>query len=133
MLFYNKALIDAPPKTTDEMLALAQGLSMPSKGEFGLAYPTDNPYFLAPWLFGFGGHIFNPKTGKPSLDNPAFGRSLAYVQKLVLKDRVVPEESTSVLTSRLFNSGAVGMVINGPWFMGEIDKGSTTASRRCRS
>ncbi len=123
VLFYNKHLIDAPPKTTDEMLALAQGLSLPAKGEFGLAWPTDNAYFVAPWLFGFGGHIFDPKTGKPSLDNPAFGRSLAYLQKLVLEDRVVPEESTSVLTSRLFNSGAVGMVINGPWFMGEIDKG----------
>ncbi|MBI5527588.1 MAG: ABC transporter permease subunit, partial [Deltaproteobacteria bacterium] len=34
----------------------------------------------------------------------------------------VPEETTAALVTQLFNDGRAPMAINGPWFMGEIDK-----------
>ena len=38
-LFYNPELVPTPPRTTDELLALAQA-APPRKGIFALAYPT---------------------------------------------------------------------------------------------
>lgn len=120
VLFYNKALISEPPKTTDELIALATGLSDPEHGKYGLAYQADNFYFHGAWLHGFGGRVFG-EDGTPRLDTDAFLKSLDLVQDLVLRRRIVPQESTSALVTRLFNEGSVGMVINGPWFLGEID------------
>lgn len=119
-LFYNRALVDVPPATTDELIALARALSEPDQGRFGLVWPTDEFYFHAPWLFGFGGSIFDAE-GRPRLDTAPIARSLAFVRRLTFEDRVVPQEANTALATRLFNEGTAGMVINGPWFIGEID------------
>ncbi len=120
-LFYNRALIDKPPKTTDELLDVARRLSEPDAGRYGLAYPADDFFFHSAWLFGFGGEVFDEETGLPSLDTPGGQRSLEFVQDLVLRERVVPQEATSALVTRLFNEEAAAMVVNGPWFIGDID------------
>ena len=36
------------------------------------------------------------------------------------KKKIIPEEPTSALVSQLFNQKQVPLVINGPWFLGEI-------------
>src|SRR5262249_15307692 len=35
----------------------------------------------------------------------------------------IPEEMTSVLVTQFFNQGRAAVVINGPWFIGEIEPG----------
>ncbi|HCP48149.1 MAG TPA: sugar ABC transporter substrate-binding protein, partial [Deltaproteobacteria bacterium] len=116
-LFRNEALVPEAPATTDELLAKARGLS--ASGRFGLAYPTDSFYFHAPWFFGFGGRLF--ATQDPvDFTGSAFAASLDFVDRLQ-RDQLVPEEATTALVAQLFNKERVGMVISGPWFVGEID------------
>jgi len=118
-LFRNEALVPRAPLTTDELLTRARQLS--ASGRFGLAYPTDSFYFHAPWFFGFGGRLF--ATQDPvDFASPAFAASLNFVDQLQ-RDRLVPEEATTALVAQLFNKSQVGMVISGPWFVGEIDAG----------
>ncbi len=118
-LFYNRDLVDEPPATTDEMVALAGKLSDPSAGRYGLAYPADDFFFHSAWLFGFGGKLFDADT--PVLDTDGARMSLEFLRNLVLRERVVPQEPTPALVTRLFNEGAAAMVVNGPWFIGEIE------------
>ena len=118
-LFYNKSLIPDPPRTLEALVGLARAHTDGSKGTYGLAYPVTDFYFHAAFLTGFGGGIFDG-AHRPALDTPEAVAALEFVRRLALEERVIPEEPTSVLVTSLFNQGRAAMVINGPWFTGEI-------------
>jgi arabinogalactan oligomer/maltooligosaccharide transport system permease protein len=118
-LFYNKELVDQPPKTTDELVELAKRHTDAQAGTFGLAYQADSFYTHAGWFFGFGGEIFNDD-GTVTLDRPENAKSLAFVDNL-RRQNLLPEEPTGALIGELFNKGKAAMVIQGPWFLGEVD------------
>lgn len=117
-LFYNRALIRAPPRSLDELAADARAATR--GGVYGLAYPITDFYFHQAFLSGFGGAVFQKSDHRPKLDTPEAERALAFVRRLAVDDGAVPEEPTSVLVTSLFNQGRAAMVINGPWFAGEI-------------
>lgn len=121
-LFYNKDKIKTPPKTTGELIAMAKKHTNPDKGQFGLVYENANFYYQACWMQGFGGQVFD-KRGRPKLDQKPVIDSMKFAQKLAHEAGIMPEEATSMLVTTLFNKGDAAFVINGPWFMGEIEKG----------
>ena len=118
-LFYNKELVKKPPTDTKTLLALAKKLTDRKAGKYGLVYQAGDFYYHAPWLHGFGGRVFTK--GKPSLATPKAIRSFSFARELALKHKLLPKEPNSHLVSSLFNKGKAAMVINGPWFRGEID------------
>lgn len=120
ILFYNPDIISAPPKTTDEMIALAHKHTDAANGKYGLVYEIANFYYHACWLQGFGGRIFN-EDDIPVLNSPENIRSFQFAQDLFMKEKIVPPEVSNVLVTTLFNEGKAAMVISGPWFRGEID------------
>ena len=121
-LYYNTNLIKAPPATTDELIAAAKKATDAKAGKYGLVYENANYYYHAAWMQGFGARVFD-KSGKPTLNAPEAIEALAFAQDLAKKQGVMPQEVTSTLVTTLFNKGQAAFVINGPWFMGEIDKG----------
>ena len=118
-LFYNRALVKTPPETTDELLRIAREHTKADEHRYGLAYEAGNVYFHAAWLFGFGARVLSP-AGVLNFDVPGVAESFAFVADLMLREKVIPEEANGALVSDLFNRGLVPMVINGPWFVGEI-------------
>jgi len=121
-LFYNKTLVPIPPKTTDELIAMAKKLTDKSKKQYGLVYENANFYHHSAWLFGFGGQVFDG-AGKLALNTPQAVASLKFAQELRTRHGIVPEELSSVLVTSLFNEGKAAMAINGPWFRGELKSG----------
>jgi len=121
-LMYNKALVSKPPKTTDELISLAKSLTDPEKKQYGLAYENQNYYYHSIWMQGFGAKVFDAE-GNPTLNSPAAARALQFAMDLQKKEKIMPEEMTNTLVTTLFNEGKAAMVINGPWFRGEIDPG----------
>lgn len=119
VLFYNTRLVDEPPVTTEELIFMAGKHTDAEAGKFGLAYEATNFYAHAPWLFGFGGRIFD-EDGAVVLDDPANIRSFEFAYSLVDEHGIVPEEPTGVLVSQLFNDEKAAFAINGPWFLGEL-------------
>ena len=115
VLFYNKALVERPPATTDEILALSQRLA---DGVYPLAVAATDPFFHAPWMHGFGGGVFDD-TGAVALDQPGNAAALGWVKARV-HDGTIPDEATGVLVTQLFNEGQAALSVNGPWFLGEI-------------
>src|SRR5262249_17535067 len=116
-LFYNPDLIATPPKTTEELVALAKKFSSPKEGRFGLGLRPGNCYDTAGFFFGYGGGIFRAD-GELELLGSGNAAALAFLRDLVLRERVVPEEANMVLVTKLFNEGRTPMVISGPWFVG---------------
>ncbi|HEY3802647.1 MAG TPA: extracellular solute-binding protein [Kofleriaceae bacterium] len=115
-LYYNPQLVPEPPRTTDDVLALAQREQ--PHGVFALAYPNVDLYEHAPWLHGFGGSIFD-KTGAFAIATPEAAKAMAFARSLVTAG-ATPEDAQASLIASLFNEGRAATVISGPWFMGEI-------------
>jgi arabinogalactan oligomer/maltooligosaccharide transport system substrate-binding protein len=120
-LIYNKDLVKTPPKTTGEMIALAKTLTNAQSGRYGLAYWYTNFYFHSALMNAFGGSVFD-KDGKLTIDSPATIASLHQMMTWYQKDGVLPTEPSEALVASMFNEGKAAMVINGPWFVGDIDK-----------
>ena len=119
-LFYNRDLIEAPPETTDELLAIAREHSDRDAGTYGLAYEANNFYMHVPWVFGFGGAIFDDDDGEFALASDETVASFEFADRLVNREELVPGEPTGSLVAHLFGSGESPMAISGPWFLGEI-------------
>ncbi len=119
-LFYNKKLVPNPPKTTDELVAMAKKVTDQAKKTYGLVYENANFYHHAAWLYGFGGKVFDDQ-GNLALDTPEAVKSFEFARDLRKVHGIVPEDVSSILVTSLFNEGRAAMVINGPWFLGEID------------
>jgi len=116
VLFYNKERIETPPESTDALVELATRER--DAGRIGLAYQATEPFFHAPWMHGFNGGLM--QQGEVRMDRPGAIEALAFAQELS-ENGLVPKEPTSALVTQLFNDGHAAMVINGPWFLGEVD------------
>ena len=119
-LYYDPS-IGEPPADTDALLAIATRHT--GDGRFGLAYESSSPYFNAAWLHGHGGGVLGPGDGDAiALHSPENVAAVAFVEDLVASG-VSPEDPTGAIVTDLFNQGSAAMVVNGPWFLGEIDEG----------
>lgn len=123
VLFYNKKLVAEPPKTLGQLIEVAKGFTKPEAEAFGLAYEAANLYFHAPFLLGAGGGIFDDSGRVPKIDTPEAAVGLAVARDLYKVHKILPQGAVSgfVITS-MFNDGKVPFVLQGPWFIGEIDK-----------
>lgn len=121
VLFYRSDLVDAPPKTTDELLEVARRHS--GDGRFGFVYEIGNFYYHAPWFFGFGGELLRPDGSLAALGTAQVRASGELIRELVFGAKVTPGDVNGALVTELFNRGKAAMVVNGPWFMSEIAEG----------
>ncbi|ADO71329.1 sugar ABC transporter substrate-binding protein [Stigmatella aurantiaca] len=118
-LIYNKKLLPKPPRTTQEMV---EGCAKrPGKREDTacLVYPYTDFYYHAALMNAFGGRVFDPGP-TPRLDAPENVKALELLMRWVDKDRLLPPEPSTALTTSLFNAGKAAMVFSGPWFLGEV-------------
>ncbi len=120
-LFYRRDRVPVPPRTTDALLGLARATKASQPGHYALAYEAGSFFYHAAWLHGFGGHILDAHD-QPALTSDAAVASVAFV-RLLAAEQLLPAESTSVVAAQLFNDGRAGMIINGPWFAGDIAPG----------
>ena len=114
-LFRNTDLVATAPTTSDELIRVATAAT--GGDHFGFAYEFASAYQNAPWMHGFGGGVFNTE-GKVALDSPENAAAFGFVRTLL---PLGPSDPTGALVTQLFNEGKVAMVVNGPWFLGEIE------------
>jgi arabinogalactan oligomer / maltooligosaccharide transport system substrate-binding protein len=115
MLIFNRDLVSEAPETTEELIAL--------KDEFdgdvtGLVYNATEPFWLVPWLGGFGGSVFAEDGVTPTLDTPAMVSTLQFLYDLEFTHGLVPVETDYDSADALFKEGRAAMIINGDWSLG---------------
>ena len=124
VLFYNKDLVPNPPRTTDELLRYLEAKTVMScpkedtncKPHFGLVYENTNLFYHSVWLNGFGGYLFD-ENGAIQLKNEGNAKSLEFAKKL---NQYIPSGIDGARIKTLFIDGDTDMLINGPWFMGDL-------------
>jgi arabinogalactan oligomer/maltooligosaccharide transport system substrate-binding protein len=114
MLLYNKQLVQEVPADTRAWIAQLKTLSDPASGQYGLVYNLNEPYWLIPWIGGFGGWPLD-QNDRPVLDNQAVIDALRFVHDLKYIQHVVPATATYDSAAALFKAGKAAYVIDGQW------------------
>ncbi|MBI2376862.1 MAG: extracellular solute-binding protein [Deltaproteobacteria bacterium] len=121
-LFVRTDQIPEPPKDFESLLTIAKSRTDRTKGTYGFVYPNADLFFHTPLLYSLGGSIYSDDSpSRPKLENLA--PSLALAKRLAIDEGVLPDDPSPPMASSMFSEGRTGMVISGPWFMGEIDPG----------
>jgi len=129
-LVYNRAYIDEPPQTTDDLVRLAIENTVDTDGDgridrYGLVWNYTEPFFLIPFLTGHGAWpLLEESSGDgnvttvPNLDRPEVVAALRFVLALRDEHRVVPANCDYEAADSLFKTGKAAMIINGDWEWG---------------
>jgi len=112
-LYYNKATVPTPPKTTDELLQMVKD------GKKLLLYQGGAAYFNFGWFSAFGGKLADD-TGKCIADQGGVADALQYL--LDLKAAGARFEPDNAKGATLFRQGQVDMIVDGPWMLGDYKK-----------
>jgi multiple sugar transport system substrate-binding protein len=128
-LIYNTRLFDdaglAYP-TDDwswaDFRAAAKKLTNPATKTYGTAYSVsggeDTTWHLWPLLWQNGGKILDGT--KPAFNSDAGVAALETLRQIAVDDKSMYLDQTDEKYAQLFNSGHVGMMLNGPWSLLEI-------------
>ena len=119
MLLYNKKLVDKAPADTAELIKMAQDFQAKNPNKVGLAFNQTEPFWLVPWLGGFGGKVFADDGKTPTLNTPEMVKTLQLVSEFKNKDKIVPKECDYNCADSMFKNGDAAMIINGDWSLGD--------------
>jgi maltose-binding protein MalE len=114
MLIYNKELVKKVPGDTDSWVAQLKTLTHPEQGQYGLVYDLKEPFWLIPWLGGFGGWPLDD-AGNPALATEPMVHALQFLQDLKLVHKVVPPEVNYNSAYDLFRRGRAAYSVDGEW------------------
>jgi arabinogalactan oligomer/maltooligosaccharide transport system permease protein len=120
-LVYNRNLIPHPPKSTDELVALARKNTLDRNGDgrvdqYGLVWNFVEPFFAIPFLTGYGAWVFDDSgQPRPKLNTPECVAALEFILSLQQEHRVLPANCDYETADALFKDGAAAMIINGDW------------------
>ena len=112
-LYYNTDLVKTAPKDMNEVYSVSAGMA---SGTYGLAL-LSNFYHPAGFLFGFGGQLFDDQN-KCILSSPETVNFLTWLGNFTTKPGLFQQNDDAAISS-LFKSGKAGMVVNGPWALGD--------------
>lgn len=110
-LYYNKSTIATPPATTADLLALLK-----SGKKIVL---NENNYHNYGFFPAFGGQLTD-STGKCIADQGGYAEAMQYL--LDLKAAGAQFQTDGGKADTLFQTGAVDMIIDGPWVLGDMKK-----------
>ena len=118
-LVYNRALVDDPPETMDELVETARALTQDTDGDgtpdrYGLVWNYSEPFFFIPFLTAYDGWVMD-EDEDPTLNTPATVQAVDFVIGLRDRERVIPANVDYNTAEALFKEGSAAMIINGPW------------------
>lgn len=107
LLLYNRKTTAIPPTTSDEMITRSR------EGSAGLVMAWDEPRWLLPWLYGFGGAPTSGPNGLPTLDTPEMRNALGLLRELAVASPTVVKSYQG--GQRWFGAGEVAFAVDGDW------------------
>lgn len=117
-LVYNKALVQTPPATVDELIALDQRLQ--TQGRHALVWDYNKSFFTWPLLAGAGGFVFGRNAqgeldpAQVGVNSPGAVRGAQALARLV-EGGHMPRGARYSEMEAGFAQGKVAMMITGPW------------------
>jgi maltose/maltodextrin transport system substrate-binding protein len=127
-LIYNKAIVQAPPESFDEVVKLDQLLKAKHGGsKSAILWDFNKTFFTWPIIAGPGGYVFG-KDAKGDFDPKDVGVNTpgairgGETLKMLIDKGVMPKGARYSEMEAGFNQGNVAMMISGPWAWDNIRK-----------
>ena len=89
MLIYNKDMVKEAPADTDAFIAAAKAAT--TGDVYGFVYNQTEPFWLVPWLGGFGGKVFAADGITPTLNTPEMIATLKFLSDIKTVDKIIPQ------------------------------------------
>lgn len=121
LLFYNRDLIELPPKTTAELVEAAQSLTTGS--QWGLVLNSQDPLWVVPWVWAYGGWLTDGD-GSPTLNSEAMIQALTLHASWHKPPTLIAPVATHIEARELFTSDRAAMMIDGEWAIEELSQGT---------
>ncbi len=124
-LLYNKALVKTPPKSFEEIFAIAKALG--KDGKKAILWDYNNTYFTFPMLAANDGYAFKRKPdgnydgADTGVNNAGARKGLEMLVKLI-KDGVMVAGATGPDAEAGMTKGEIAMTITGPWAWANLEK-----------
>jgi maltose-binding protein MalE len=128
MLLYNKDLVNRQPQDSDDWIEMCKEATRDNDDDgfpdvYGLVFNYNEPFWLVPFLGGYGGWLVDDKFN-PTLNTPAMVGALNFLADMRNKHKIVPRESNYPMSDTMFKMGQAAFLINGPWsFKGYLKAG----------
>ncbi len=107
---YNPNLVPNPPDTISQFLSESEGFRRAHPDDVYFAYPgRGNPYFNAPWFYGFGGYYLS-RDGKVGVDTEDGVKGALLVQNL---SKLMPPQSTESPETRFMEGRQAWLMTEG--------------------
>lgn len=117
-LIYNRALVQTPPRSFEEVFEIEAKLV--KQGKHAILWDYVNPYFTWPLLSANGGYPFKQRAdgsydGRDTGVNNAGALMGARLLERMMKEGLMPAGSGYPEMEAAMAQGRVAMMINGPW------------------
>jgi arabinogalactan oligomer/maltooligosaccharide transport system substrate-binding protein len=117
-LFYNKALIQDPPKTWDEVITFGKDFNAKNKGKYGFVMDVGNGYYTIIFTTSKDNRLFGPDgtdTTATNINSPASVEGMKQFVKLREALDIPAADLGTDAVDALFSGGKAAMHITGPW------------------
>ncbi|WP_427980656.1 maltose/maltodextrin ABC transporter substrate-binding protein MalE [Agarivorans sp.] len=124
-LIYNKALIQQPPHSFEELFELDQRLQQQHNTK-AILWDYNNSYYTWPLFAAGGAYIFAKDQQQhynikdTGVNHPSAMYAAKLVKKMLDQD-LMPDNADYSIMDVQFRKGQVAMVINGPWYWDELE------------
>lgn len=117
-LYYNKALVQNPPKTWDEVISFSQTFNAANAGKYGFVMDVGNAYYTFLFTTSQDNRLFGPEgtdTENTNINSAASVAGMKQFQDLRQALNVPAADLNTASVDALFASGDAAMHISGPW------------------
>jgi arabinogalactan oligomer/maltooligosaccharide transport system substrate-binding protein len=114
-MIYNKDLIKQLPKDTNELKTLADSLQ--SGTTYGFVYNTGF-YFTAGYFFAAGMKLFDSSNNSIIAQGDGGATALTFIKDMAADKKLIAANDYGKADS-MFKEGKAGIIINGPWAVGD--------------
>lgn len=113
---FDKAGIDEPPSTWEELRKAAETLEEKIPGTTGIFINADS-YYLLPFVYGEGADYVDTEGERITIDSPEVKAAIETVRELTADGVGTTDTSANKYTNMVdgFKNGSISMIINGPW------------------
>lgn len=123
MLVCDRQMVEWPPATLEDLVEIGRrlrGAAPPGAPpeRYALTWNYAEPFFLIPFLTGFGGWIMDADDN-PTLDTPAMRAALQFILELRDLHGIIPRYEDYDAANLMFLRRRAAMIINGPWSWAE--------------
>lgn len=133
-LFYNKALVEKPVATWEEMRAFAKEYNDPSQNKFAILWQAVEPYYAHGFLGGYGYEMFGENhDDKTQLgwESPEALEGMKFFETLREIYPVNSADATWDAMNSMFSAGEAPYVLTGPWSISDFSKAGVDFGVTC--